>query len=423
MSAEPQLFRINPDNRESAKISEVEFSQLGFRERRDIQEWIAANPGILDDDLLIIGKEFSGFDKVNERLDLLAVDKDGNLVIIELKRDHSGSDVHWQAIKYASYLRHATKEHIIHMLTEYLRKSESDAEKKVSESDATRMLVEHLDDDDLNSLNNDQRIILASHRFAPEVTSASLWLNEKAQDAGLITCIQLIPYRDTQTDSLYIQTNTIIPIPGEEELSITIGETSVKPPSGRGRKPHSKDGITQFLRKTAEIASSGLPEHIRPSQRSRLASGGADDRVVKGVFRRFYHVWYANSSLWGNWDTSYRINLYPDPKSEGPKDIGSQDAYTMNLYPNTQSGAWELGPWIASIELAKLPEELVNRIAESAPGDGLVAKGDRLYGTYTSNALDDEFAKTLAGVLQRFIEKATPIVNQFEDERTNQENA
>ena len=29
-------------------------------------------------------------------------------------------------------------------------------------------------------LNNDQRIILASHRFAPEVTSAALWLNEKA---------------------------------------------------------------------------------------------------------------------------------------------------------------------------------------------------------------------------------------------------
>ena len=47
MSAEPQLFRINPENRESEKIAEVDFARLGFRERRDIQEWIASNPGIL----------------------------------------------------------------------------------------------------------------------------------------------------------------------------------------------------------------------------------------------------------------------------------------------------------------------------------------------------------------------------------------
>ena len=95
MSAEPQLFRINPENRESEKIAEVEFASLGFQERRDIQEWIAANPGILSEDLLIIGKEFSGFDKTDERLDLLALDADGKLVVIELKRDDTGADAHW----------------------------------------------------------------------------------------------------------------------------------------------------------------------------------------------------------------------------------------------------------------------------------------------------------------------------------------
>ena len=104
MSAEPQLFRINPENRESEKITEVNFVHLGFHERRDVQEWIAANPGILGEGLLIIGKEFIGFDRTNEKLDLLAVDEEGKLVVIELKRDHTGSNAHWQAIKYASYL-------------------------------------------------------------------------------------------------------------------------------------------------------------------------------------------------------------------------------------------------------------------------------------------------------------------------------
>ena len=65
MSTGPQLFRIDDSSRKSEEIMEVEFSQLGFRERRDIQEWITANPGILGEGLLIIAKEFSGFDRTN----------------------------------------------------------------------------------------------------------------------------------------------------------------------------------------------------------------------------------------------------------------------------------------------------------------------------------------------------------------------
>ena len=79
MSGEPQLFRVQSENHETDKIKEVDFTHLGFQERQHIQEWIADNPGILGDDLLIIGKEFSGFDRTKERLDLLAVDSDGQI--------------------------------------------------------------------------------------------------------------------------------------------------------------------------------------------------------------------------------------------------------------------------------------------------------------------------------------------------------
>ena len=77
MSGEPQLFRIDPEHRRSDRIEEVDFARLGLRERQDIQEWIADNPSILGEDLLIVGKEFSGFDRSNERVDLVAVDATG----------------------------------------------------------------------------------------------------------------------------------------------------------------------------------------------------------------------------------------------------------------------------------------------------------------------------------------------------------
>ena len=66
MSTYPQLFRINPDAKESRAINEVDLSQLGFQERRDFQEWVSKNPSILGEKLLIIGKEFSGFDRTND---------------------------------------------------------------------------------------------------------------------------------------------------------------------------------------------------------------------------------------------------------------------------------------------------------------------------------------------------------------------
>ena len=214
MSGEPQLFRINPEDRQSDKVEEVDFAKLGFQERRHIQEWVAANPQILSDDLLIIGKEFSGFDRTDERLDLLAVDRDGRLVVIELKRDDSGTDAHWQAIKYASYLQRATADEIVGMAAKHWNESQDDA--------VTRLL-QHLGTDDLNALNNDQRIILASHRFAPEVTSAALWLNRKVPSEDLITCVKLTPHQDTHTGTLYVQASTIIPIPGTDEYLVGIG--------------------------------------------------------------------------------------------------------------------------------------------------------------------------------------------------------
>ena len=66
---------------------------------------LANQPDALGEELLIIQKEFDGFELFfsalnagRERLDLLALDKAGNLVIIENKLDDSGRDVVWQAM-------------------------------------------------------------------------------------------------------------------------------------------------------------------------------------------------------------------------------------------------------------------------------------------------------------------------------------
>lgn len=56
------MYIIDKANNRIKSIEQKTFSELGFKERAHLQEWIAYNPQSLGEDLLIIQKEFDGFD-------------------------------------------------------------------------------------------------------------------------------------------------------------------------------------------------------------------------------------------------------------------------------------------------------------------------------------------------------------------------
>ena len=386
MSGEPQLFRINPQSQESDRVEQVDFARLGLRERRDIQEWVAANPGILGEDLLIIGKEFSGFDRTDERLDLLAVDSDGKLVVIELKRDDSGADAHWQAIKYASYLRRATIDQIVSMLAEY---------RKISQEGAEQELIEHLSADGLSGLNNDQRIILASHRFAPEVTSAALWLNDKASGEDLITCITLTPYQDASTGSLYIQATTIIPVPGEEEYLIGVGSNAQTASGTKGnnfaanmrrtKERNKNDEVTAFVRNVSQLILKELSDEVRPDKKGRHAGGWPHFR--------YYNLWYSRDP-WRNHGVCYAITLHPQDESD-----------SWHVYVHFTD---ERNPGLPYLEGIQIHDNQTTQLSRISVGMEI-------------DTLNDSSANVVAGVLRHFIEKITPLVDTIEDGNNEEE--
>lgn len=51
------MFRVDVKNKLLVELKPTGFSELGLRERFDIQEWIEKTPAILGEDLLVIGKE------------------------------------------------------------------------------------------------------------------------------------------------------------------------------------------------------------------------------------------------------------------------------------------------------------------------------------------------------------------------------
>ena len=73
------MFQIDRTQNRLQPLEEKRFAELGFRERGHLQEWLANLPSALGGELLIIQKEFDGFDDTREQLDLLALDKEGRL--------------------------------------------------------------------------------------------------------------------------------------------------------------------------------------------------------------------------------------------------------------------------------------------------------------------------------------------------------
>jgi hypothetical protein len=208
------MYIIDKQSNTIQNIKAVTFSELGFRERGHLQEWLEGHPEALGEDFLIIQKEFSGFNDTNERLDLLALDKKGNAVIIENKLDDTGRDVTWQALKYASYCSTLTKEQIRNIYQQYL-------DRKGKGEEATAKLSEFFNNIEYDELTinspQSQRLILVAGSFRKEVTSTVLWLlNHKLR----IQCFKATPY--ALADQIFLTIEQIIPTKDAEDYVISM---------------------------------------------------------------------------------------------------------------------------------------------------------------------------------------------------------
>lgn len=206
------MYEINKDQNRISALTPCKFSALGFRERDHLQEWLAHNPSSLGEDLLIIQKEFDGFDDTKERLDLMALDKNGNVIVIENKLDDSGRDVVWQAIKYASYCSSLSKRQIVEIYQKYLDKYHDG-------QDAEESLCTFLEQDDLDEVilnkGNDQRLVFVAANFRKEVTSTALWL---LSHNITVQCFKVTPY--LWGKQVFLDIKQIIPVPEVKELMI-----------------------------------------------------------------------------------------------------------------------------------------------------------------------------------------------------------
>jgi hypothetical protein len=213
-------------------LNTATFTHLGLHERRDLQRLLRDNISVIAPDTLVIAEEFGEWDESRRRIDLLGIDRDANLVVIELKRTEDGGHMDLQAIRYAAMVSTMTFDQAVDVFGRYLVQTGKE------DIDARTGLLDFLgwDQPDDDAFAQDVRIVLASAEFSRELTTSILWLVERAID---IRCVRLRPY--DLGGRILVDAQQIIPLPEAAEYQVQLREKARKEREARsGGAEHTR---------------------------------------------------------------------------------------------------------------------------------------------------------------------------------------
>ena len=161
MPQDIKIWGIDGEN----KLKEIQKSSLDLEEK--LETWIEKDIRILSDDYLIIGRQV--LTDFNKYIDLLCLDLNGDIVIVELKRDKTPRDVVAQALDYASWINDLSRDTIFEIANEYFKNT------KFLEQAFKEKFGKDLPD----VLNADHSMLIVASTIDPSTERIVQYLSEK----------------------------------------------------------------------------------------------------------------------------------------------------------------------------------------------------------------------------------------------------
>lgn len=270
---------------------------------QQLEDLIVANPQLSGEELLVLGRQLKEFQEDDKRLDVLAVDRDGEIVLLELKVDEDFGVSDLQALAYAAAYANKTGEHFAATLLRWVHRNGNSA---ATIDDARKTLVEFLGLDDFNDWAPSQhvRIKLIAPNFPRRVLATVKWLGDLYGMRIEAIRAQLFDVAGEMECSF----ERVLPLPGVEEFDLTVRE----------REKRKRDENT-----------SRRPDVINFLIAAGLLSDGDTLWIVRSVLPEQVR------DLWAEDDPRFYFELAAsDPKN--PKFVWRPDADTvMTLSPST----------------------------------------------------------------------------------------
>ena len=164
------MLRIDRAGRGLSRLATRPFAEAGMLERSDLQQMIRNAPAEffseLREEMLPLGEEIRPSEIVDDRIDLLAVDREGTIAVVELKRGAHKLQL-LQALSCAALI--ADWESSRFITAQFSHRNENDAEEE----------IEEFLNEDPSTLNTNQRVILVAEEYDFEVLATAKWLTER----------------------------------------------------------------------------------------------------------------------------------------------------------------------------------------------------------------------------------------------------
>lgn len=194
-----RVFSVSDDG------SFTEYDELPFdaqHEEADLERWLEANPdGMLEEPILIIGRQVQT--DLGLIIDLLGIDRRGNVVVVELKRGRTPRDVIAQALEYAAYAAQLDVDTLDGIFRDY------------QPENLLNLASHHREYFGLEveaAFNKDQRIVIVGQQVTRAVKQTALFLGAKGID---VTCVEFAFFRATDGGRLLSHEVVVRPVPAK----------------------------------------------------------------------------------------------------------------------------------------------------------------------------------------------------------------
>jgi len=194
-----KIFKVD-DQEKLIQYSEQDFKKDNFEEL--LESWLENNPHILleDEKILVIGRQV--VTNLGSVIDLLAVGKNGDLIVIELKRDRTPRDTVAQILEYTSFVEELSYDKLEEIFLKYT------SEDNINLADYHRNYFQ-LQEDEAVAFNKNQKPMIIAQVITKEIKQTANYLRKKGidfyclefkyftdQDAGRLIATDFVVGRD-----------------------------------------------------------------------------------------------------------------------------------------------------------------------------------------------------------------------------------
>ena len=193
------IFKLKQEDNNIENAVLIPAKKTSLELERHLECWLENSPwAIAQEPILIISRQESAFQEEIQRIcpDLLGIDKDGNLVIIELKKGRTPREVIAQLLEYAVWANDLSDDKIYDIASSYFRSM--DIEKNLEQ-----LIIETFETEEIPNLNQRLRLFIAAEEISPSVAKVCRFLR---QVHGVdVNCIQ---FNIFQTESGEVLVNS-----------------------------------------------------------------------------------------------------------------------------------------------------------------------------------------------------------------------